>query len=219
MKDNKAIVKTVEESILDGTVAIRICRTYYYEDGTVTTENEEYPLKEITFKQCYRKRRSLEPGILLKINGKNFFVNCPKKNLPKNMFNNNKHLCLFCKRCYASNPSEGGCLKVKDPFAQNLRYPNENKWRWYNCMIDKYDFITAGYEVFNHQKEELVVLECDNFEYCIDVAPSYSYQEITKIKLNLARFLVPEARSLPEARRMIQKEFSKGALKKFFNRG
>ncbi len=202
------------KTFLNGTTSIRKQRLIFYEDGTKKTEVTDYPLVEITPSECFQKRISLIPGFLLKIDGHLFFTELLKGGVSSSNFGLGEHLCFDCKHCSAASDENGGCAKIRDLFPKdNLR--EKGRWSTSNCMIEKYSFITSGYERFNRLDEALVVCKCLHFEKS-DPHKKYSREEIDQMKLNLAQYLVPDATTLDEARAIILRDFSYPLLRKNF---
>lgn len=111
---------------------------------------ENFNLTEVDVNILNEYRRKKIPIFILKTDGKLFFSIIPRNlNLISTKFIG-KHQCAFdrctCKRLLSSSNDEGGCEKVKN-FSKN---------------IEKYPWITKGYETVNTEHEILVVVECQH---------------------------------------------------------
>ena len=117
--------------------------------NTEIERRKEFPLKEVSIEKLTDLRKSGKPGFVLKENGKYYYAKI-YKNLGLTSANllNLDHQCaakgLMCKHISL------GCQKVLEG----------------SSFIEKYDWITLGYETFNliGAGECFVVLKCKNHE-------------------------------------------------------
>ena len=93
--------------------------------------------------------------------------------IPKNMncsaiLKTNEHLCSKCRRCHALSFENGGCQKILDEFYSDKTFKKEYRIKVITAgkRIEKYDFITLGFQTFNQDdaKESFGVMNCDFFE-------------------------------------------------------
>lgn len=144
----------------------------------------EYPMRSIELDELPELRKSKKAGLLIKIEGKYFYA----KITPGLKFTSDvllgTHMCSDCKRMSPDTDERGGCAKVRN----------------YRCNhIEKYDFITDGYETFNTHQNCLVVVKCANYEENkSSKEPSDSKKNAAK--LCLAQFMWPDVKSLDEVR-------------------
>lgn len=111
-------------------------------------------LNEVNKNDLAKARSSKTPGFIYKKNGKLYYAAINSKlyfgefSLGENMH----HKCSFgnkdCNRLSPLPYSMGGCEKVSD----------------IKLRIEKYPFVTDGYEVFNTKNTCMVVLSCTHFE-------------------------------------------------------
>lgn len=137
--------------------------------NTKKVEVDYYPLTHISEEELLQKRASKIPGFVYKVNNNLFYTSLPN-NLSFPYYD--KHICSssksshVCKRLMSLEDSEGGCVKVKD---RSFEYYNQNI-RSIRCLkhskrIEKYDFITEGFETFNTTGYNIfIVLSCKNHE-------------------------------------------------------
>lgn len=163
--------------------------TYIHDDVA-----QEFNLHPITEKNLSALRIKNKPGFVLKsgdtvyyadiLKSMRFFAHCGYE-----------HLCTTCKRCSALSDEKGGCQKVRDfdkntvlhermsNLREQMRYAGQIKkattrFLVRSCLpesieiskrIERYPFVTYGFETFGTNTESLVILKCQNFEnsHCI----------------------------------------------------
>ena len=150
-----------------------------------------YPMRSIKHEEISDLRKSKKAGLLVKAAGEYFYAEI----MPDLKFASEvimgEHKCSDCKRMSPHTDEKGGCAKVRN----------------YRCNhIEKYDFITEGYETFNTDQNCLVVVECNNVEEN-DSFKVASKSQKEEAKLCLAQFLWPDARSLEDVRQMHKRTF------------
>ena len=148
---------------------------------TVISENQistrqkilnKYPLSKVTIEQLAQLRRSDKPGFVLKERGEYYYaqIDSECKFNAENILG--LHRCAIvnkeCRRLSAAFDNQGGCAKV----------------RGHASNIERYDFITLGYETFNTEQDCLVVINCLNYE-CSLPRKKHSPKEISKAKESL----------------------------------
>jgi len=112
-----------------------------------------FDLKPITPKELWKLRKQQIPGFILKVNDDLFFTETTYFLCLAEGSIFIRHLCAnykgsCCKRLSAKPDKYGGCEKVR------------NK----SCYIEKYPWITLGYETFNVHTPQFIVCRCEHFE-------------------------------------------------------
>lgn len=129
----------------------------------------DFRFQDVSVQELEELRKSETAGLVLKIDGRLYYAEISKDvNLSSaNYFGN--HMCSFnnvtCKRLSAATDEEGGCAKVRD----------------FSCGIERYDWITRGYETFGTTHDVFVVAQCNHFEKC---PPRKSVSVIRKKELH-----------------------------------
>ncbi len=124
---------------------------------SIIMDFEDHPLCEVSTDTLKLLRDSGKPGFVLKKDGKYYYSAHPR--LPDYQYMHDglkgcrSHMCneksMICKRLCALPDSMGGCAKIRDE----------------DSVIEKYDFITEGYEFFNLSTQSaFVVLDCENWK-------------------------------------------------------
>lgn len=111
---------------------------------------KKYRLQKVSLQKLEKLRNSGVPGFVFKENGNYYYAKID---------HNTKFLCCkglgthccatlneTCKRLFAISSEFGGCDKVKDG----------------STHIEKYDFISRGYESFNTNQDSFIVLQCSD---------------------------------------------------------
>lgn len=111
-----------------------------------------FELSEITSDELIEHRKSGKPSFVYKVDNKYYYCEIPYNlNLVGTTFLG-QHLCGCvgheCNRLSAASDEEGGCAKV----------------RGRSRGIERYPWITKGYETFNTGYGAFVVLECEHYE-------------------------------------------------------
>lgn len=137
-------------------------------DGITIEQN--FPLKEISEDEIIEHRLSDVPGFILKKGDKLYYSEIPNNSRLSNNEITEIHLCSSlsktCKHLSAALECDGGCQKVRDISIDS--YPKERLDYFSKLIsakrIEKYPFVTYGYETFNTVHNCLVVMECKNNE-------------------------------------------------------
>ncbi len=156
----------------------------------------KYPLAEVTIDQIKTLRRTEIPSFLLKENGKYYYAKIPSNmNLTSSCLLG-RHQCScpshVCAHLSAATDEEGGCVKVRDLEKEIERYP----------------FISCGYETFNCKHNCFVVLSCNHFE----IAPlnkAMTLKERKEAHLLLAQFVWEDVDTIEEVRKRTHSNFEK----------
>ena len=108
------------------------------------------PLKIISAIQLEEYRNSDIPGFVLKDRDTYYYTEIRNFEVDVDDIIG-EHKCSFgrycCKHLSAASDADGGCAKV----------------RGLSNTIEKYDFITLGYETFNTTHDVFVVLKCSHY--------------------------------------------------------
>lgn len=135
----------------------------------------KYKLSEITLNDLYEYRRSRKPGFVLKYQNHYFFTPIPKHSrLMSQTFklegfniSTATHLCgKNCRRLSAAQDCDGGCAKIRDmTFDSLFKFENLSleKALQESGRIEKYDFISVGFEAFNAAHNCLFVVSCNRY--------------------------------------------------------
>lgn len=120
-------------------------------------ENEEslrFPLIEVTLDALADYRQKGVPSFVLKIDGRLYYTAIPENLSLVSSTLLGAHRCAVagreCKRLSSAIDEEGGCQKVRN----HARY------------IERYPWITTGYETFNTERDAFVVINCSHYEKC-----------------------------------------------------
>ena len=126
-------------------------------EKTLNTSNAKvsFPLKEITAEELKQIRKSDTPSFVLKEYGKYYYAQIPKEMSLYSSLLFGTHQCATtgkeCRFLSAASDENGGCAKVRE-----------------GCKgIEKYPWITVGYETFNTQRDCFIVSECDHYKPCV----------------------------------------------------
>ena len=165
-------------------------------DKIPTPNVMKYPLAEITLEQIKELRKTDIPSFLLKEDGKYYFAKIPKQ---LNFTSSNlmgMHCCAnslnTCHHLSAASDEDGGCAKV----------------RGFSRGIERYPWITMGYETFNVCHGCFVVLKCNHFEVAPPRKP-VTIKEKNEAKLLLAQFVWDDVDNLTQVRQRIEKNFNR----------
>lgn len=117
-------------------------------------EHLSFPLIEVEPETLTDYRRKRVPSFVLKVNGKFFYSKIQSDiNLVSSTILG-AHRCAsidsVCNRLSAATDEEGGCEKVRDS----------------SNHIERYPWITMGYETFNTKYDTFLVVQCLHCENC-----------------------------------------------------
>ena len=154
-----------------------------------------YDLVEVTPEELAVYRKSGIPSFVLKVEGKLYYTSIPSDlNLVGSSILG-EHQCAVvgheCKRLSAASDEHGGCAKVRDCCQRIERYP----------------WITKGYETFNTSNNCFLVVQCEHYEKC-PPRPKLSATQVQKAKLGLAQLLWDV-----ESREEVKKRLEKNGIK------
>jgi hypothetical protein len=119
------------------------------DNDQVKIGSKTYTVTEITTEELSVYRKKKIPSLVVKTNGKLLYTRInpqyPITFTPCHMCNDTSHDCCHL---IALDPADGGCNKV----IEHSRY------------IERFDFITEGYETFNTVKDAFIVIKCNNYQ-------------------------------------------------------
>ena len=114
-------------------------------------EESNFHLEEISEKKLKKLRKEEKPSFVLKMAGKYFHTEVPKNISFISADILGDHQCAVygngCKHLLALPEKEGGCKKVLD------------RWK----RLEKYPWITIGYETFSTNHDVFVVVQCEHY--------------------------------------------------------
>ncbi len=154
------------------------------------TELETYRLREISVGELSQVKIYGIPLFIMK-EGSRYFYSYVPYNFKLIGTMKEEHLCAphgtVCDRLSPCSDEEGGCQKVRDDVKH----------------LEKYDWITKGYETINTEDECFVVLNC---KHHIITPPRKAPNSLkNETKLDLARFLWDDVDSVEDMKKRIQK--------------
>lgn len=140
---------------------------------TIIKNQYQFDLKVISKEELLTKRISKKPGFVYKFGDFLFYTALPKGVTPNDSVANAKHVCSAqghscCVHLSAETDEEGGCAKVRDIPMEFFKIEYPERLLSYvkdSNRIEKYDFITEGYESFNTSNNLFVVLNCEHVEF------------------------------------------------------
>lgn len=146
-----------------------------------------FPLTEVTPEKLANYRKKGVSSFVLKVDGKLYYTAIPDDISFYSSTILGAHQCAVtsheCHRLSAASDEEGGCEKVRN------RSNN----------IERYPWITEGYETFNTKHDSFVVVNCLHYEKCPPRKPRTT-AEINKAKLSLAQFVWDDVETLAKVR-------------------
>ncbi len=146
-----------------------------------------FPLTEVTPEALADYRRKGVSSFVLKVSGKFYYATIPDDISFVSSTILGTHKCAVagheCHQLSAASDEEGGCEKVRN------RSNN----------IERYPWITKGYETFNTKHDSFVVVNCLHYEEC-PPRKTFTAAEINNAKLSLAQFVWDDVETLAEVR-------------------
>lgn len=88
-----------------------------------------------------------------------------------------------CHRLSAASDEEGGCAKVRE----------------FSKCIERYPWITTGYETFNTKHDSFVVINCLHYEKC-PPRKHLTTAEINQLRLSLANYVWDDVKTIAEVK-------------------
>ena len=116
-----------------------------------------FPLRNVTSEDLEEYRKKGISSFVLKVNGKLYYSEIPDNICFTSSMILGSHLCALykyeCKRLSAASDEDGGCQKVRE----------------LSKCIEKYPWITDGYETFGTKNDSFVVANCLHYESCLPI--------------------------------------------------
>ena len=152
---------------------------------------KQFDLAEVTVRELHNYRKKGIPSFVFKIGEKFYFAVIPDNLSLVSSHLLGEHRCSAvgdeCKRLSAACDELGGCAKVRD----------------HAHCIERYPWITVGYETFNTRHDCFVVQECLHYEKC-PPRKKFSINELKVARISLAQFLWPDVTSQKEVEKRVE---------------
>lgn len=180
------VLTTFEEKLEIHPISKRPFKAIYKKkvDQVVESTNS-FHLTQVTTAELEEYRRSEIPSFVLKTDDKLYYTKIPKSLHFINSIVLGEHQCAKCRHLSAASDEEGGCEKVR----------NETE------RIERYPWITEGYETFNTDHDSFVVTSCLHFENYLP-HKKVSKAERDKIRLSLAQFYCDDVTNLKQVKKL-----------------
>lgn len=154
-------------------------------------------LMEVTAEELAVYRKSKISSFVLKINNKLYYASIPNDISFASYTILGPHKCALidheCKRLSAASDKDGGCKKVRE-FSQ---------------CIEKYSWITTGYETFNTKYDCFVVVNCLHYQENTHRKP-LEKKKLRKACMNLTQYLWSDLATEEEIQNQINKDIPDG---------
>lgn len=135
-----------------------------------------FSLTEVTPEMLADYRKKGVSSFVIKVDGKLYYSEIPNNISFISSTILGLHKCASagheCNRLSAASDEEGGCEKVRN----------------YSNCIERYPWITSGYETFNTKHDSFVVVNCLHYEKCKHLKLRTSV-EINAARLDLAQYV------------------------------
>lgn len=146
-----------------------------------------FNLVELKPEELAEYRKSGISSFVLKVDGKLYYASIPDNINFIYSTILGAHRCAIvgheCNRLSAASDEEGGCAKVRD----------------HSPCIERYSWITTGYETFNTKHDSFVVVKCLHYEKC-PPRKKISVIEANNARLCLAQSIWDDVRTIEEVR-------------------
>ena len=152
-------------------------------------ETLSFTLKPVTVTELAVYRNDDIPSFVLVTNGDFYWTKIPEDiSFYNSALLGGTHLCSEskkeCSRLSAASDDLGGCAKVRNKATG----------------IEKFPWITSGYETFGTSNDTFFVACCEHYEKCIEKS-SMSVEARNRAKLALAQYVWDDVNSMEEVRR------------------
>ena len=154
-----------------------------------------FPLVEVTPEMLDVYRREKKPSFVLKVDGKLYYARIPDNISFVSSDILGAHKCSDahgCNRLSAASDEDGGCAKVR----------NRSNY------IERYPWITSGYETFNTKHDSFVVTNCLHYEK-YPPKQTMPTAEINRRKLSLAQFVWDDVTTLGQVKARVERNRSR----------
>ena len=148
-------------------------------------------LVSVSAEEIAEIRRSGAPSFVIKVDGQLYYGSTDKVTLGAYSLCG-AHQCGSCNRLSAASDEKGGCAKVR------------------NCSkgIERYPWITTGYETFNTKHDSFVVGNCLHYEQ-YPTRKKISVSASNRAKLSLAQFVWDDVTSREEVAKRVEANHKK----------
>lgn len=151
----KKVETTVETTYAPRSPIDRSMKVISQNRTTKVLEALVFPLTQVTPTELVKYRKDKIPSFVLKVDGKLYYTQIPRNlSLLSSASILGQHKCTAlgheCKRFSPESDEQGGCAKVRN----RARY------------IERYDWITTGFETFGTLHDSFVVVNCFHYEKC-----------------------------------------------------
>lgn len=173
--------------------------TSYLRNGVVINEEvqkKRFPLHKVSEEKLLELRIAGKPGFVAKYEGKYYYTPIPKNMRFVTQTTMWKHVCgksgAECSRLSAASDEDGGCAKVRDLTVENYLSAGYELREAVilSKRIEKYDFITMGFESFNTAQDSFVVAACEHYKK--EEKKEHTGLSVYHTKLALAQYVWPE---------------------------
>ena len=149
------------------------------------SKNKRYELKKVSKDELKVLRKTSMPALIIKKCGICYWAELDKSCEKLDFMNHFKlgmmHYCASagkeCARLSAASDECGGCAKVRD--RGNLK------------RIEKYSWITDGYQTLNMRNPVFFVSNCEHYMLAVRTS-MLSREKISEMKLGIAGYMYPE---------------------------
>lgn len=161
------------------------------------TSTLRFPLIRVTVSELRKEKRLKTPLFVLKVDSSLYMCKIPPEISFMGFSIIGTHKCAItgkeCRKLCAPPEEGGSCEKVMDGSKDIERYP----------------WITLGFEVINTKQPSFRVVTCTHYEAC-PPRKQYSKEERDARRLAFAQNYFPHAKSLREVKTLIRENKSKG---------
>ena len=159
-------------------------------------EPMSFDLVEVTPEELAVYRKSGISSFVLKVDGKLYYSRIPDNISFISSTILGAHRCAVvgheCNRLSAASDEQGGCAKVRD----------------HSKRIEKYPWITTGYQTFNTKYDSFIVVNCLHYEKC-PPHKKLSAADSNRAKLGLAQFVWDDVTSREEVKKRVEANYKK----------
>lgn len=165
----------------------------------MVAEAMSFDLVEVTPEELAVYRKSGISSFVLKVDGKLYYSSIPDNISFVSSTILGAHQCAVigheCNRLSAASDEQGGCAKVRDR----------------SQRIERYPWVTTGYETFNTKHDSFVVVNCLHYEKC-PPRKKLSADDVNRAKLGLAQFVWDDVESRAEVKRRVEANHRKNGI-------
>lgn len=155
-----------------------------------------FDLIEVTAKELASYRKNGISSFVLKVDGKLYYTSIPDNISFVSSTILGAHRCAVagheCNRLSAASDELGGCAKVRDR----------------SQCIERYSWISTGYETFNTKHDSFVVVCCSHYEKC-PPRKKLSAAELNNKRLGLAQFVWDDVKTREKVKKRVEANHDK----------